>query len=380
MSLFLALFFFLYSGMHFYAYRKLSAAFPLPLPGACFVIAGMLVMIFAPLFVRLLERSGFGSVAVPLAYAGYLWMGFLFLFFVVMLAIDLGGLVVRCIGWGVQRDCLPYLAGRHAFILASALALVISCYAYHEALAVGVENVVIPTTKLPATVKSLKIAQISDVHLGLVVQQKRLARIVREIEKVQPDLLVSTGDLIDGQTDGMATLADALVKVRPRFGKFAVTGNHEYYAGIENSLSFMNRAGFVVLQGEARDIGGLIAVVGVDDPAGMRFGSSGIPEEKVLKQVPPGQFVLLLKHRPLVNKGSVGSFDLQLSGHVHKGQIFPFGMVTYLFYPVKTGLTMIMDCYRLYISRGTGTWGPPLRFLAPPEITVIELVRSSVKE
>ncbi len=380
MSIILVLFFFLYGGMHYYAYRKLIGAFHLPLPIACSVIACMLLMVFAPLCIRLLEKAGFGSVAVPLAYVGYLWMGFLFLFFVTMLTLDLGQLIIRCGGALTHRDFLLFFTDRQAFVITVVVSLGISFYGYLEAGNIRLEKIVVPTSKLPLNVKSFKIVQISDVHLGLVVREKRLKRIIREIENAHPDLLVSTGDLIDGQTDGMETLSDELRKVHPRFGKFAVTGNHEYYAGIKTSLDFMQRAGFTVLQGGMQDVGGMMAVVGVDDPAGMKFGNGEVREEDILQRVPRGQFVLLLKHRPIVNKGSIGSFDLQLSGHIHKGQIFPFGMVTYLFYPVKTGLTRFVDSCRLYVSRGTGTWGPPLRFLATPEVTVVELVNSSAKE
>jgi uncharacterized protein len=127
-------------------------------------------------------------------------------------------------------------------------------------------------------------------------------------------------------------------------------------------------------------VGGFMTVVGVDDPAGTRFGYGKIKEEAILENVSHGRFILLLKHRPVLTKQSVGLFDLQLSGHIHKGQIFPFEIITYLFYPVKTGLSRIMAASYLYVSRGTGTWGPPIRFLAPPEVTVIELVGRSLKE
>ncbi|HKZ17475.1 MAG TPA: hypothetical protein VJ161_08435 [Geobacteraceae bacterium] len=99
-----------------------------------------------------------------------------------------------------------------------------------------------------------------------------------------------------------------------------------------------------------------------------------VAEKDLLRQLPNSRFTLFLKHRPVVEKGSAGLFDLQLSGHIHKGQIFPFNLVTRLFYPVKTGFSHLQGNAALYVSRGTGTWGPPVRFLAPPEITVIDLV------
>ncbi|MGA7826149.1 MAG: metallophosphoesterase [Geobacteraceae bacterium] len=377
MSLFLLTFLSLYAGMHYYAFRKLSSAFPLSFPATFTLVVWMLIMVLAPLLVRLFEREGLDAVAVPCAFTGYTWMGILFLFCVTMLSIDLVRVVVRIAGFFLQRDLLCFVSDRSAFLMACVVSLGVSFYGYREAKDVRLEKVVIPTSKLPPSIKSFRIVQISDVHLGLVVHDKRLHTIINEIEKAHPDLLVSTGDLVDGQTDGMATLSTALVKVYAPFGKIAVTGNHEYYAGIKNSLDFMQKAGFTVLQGELHDVDGVLTVAGVDDPAGAHFGAVKGSEASLLAKANHGRYVLLLKHRPVVAKESIGLFDLQLSGHVHNGQIFPFGLVTHLFYPVQSGLSRIMDSVYLYVSRGTGTWGPPIRFLAPPEVTVIELVNTS---
>lgn len=375
MSLFLLTFISLYAGMHYYAFRKVNAAFPLTTLGIIALVAWMMLMILAPVFVRMLEKAGFETLAVPLAVTGYTWMGFLFLLCVTMVMIDSGRVLLWLGGLCFQREALAFVTARQAFLLAGILSLGISIYGYREAQAVRLEKVVIPTCKLPPSIRSFRIVQISDVHLGLIIREQRLQKIIHEIELAQPDLLVSTGDLVDGQLDGMTTLSDALGDVHAPFGKIAVTGNHEYYAGIKNSLDFMRQAGFSVLQGELRDVAGILTVAGVDDPAGARFGSGKISEEGLLKKAPHGRYVVLLKHRPVAAPQSVGLFDLQLSGHIHKGQIYPFGLVTHLFYPVQTGLSRILDACFLYVSRGTGTWGPQIRFLAPPEVTVIDLVR-----
>ncbi|MCX5882071.1 MAG: metallophosphoesterase, partial [Deltaproteobacteria bacterium] len=198
-----------------------------------------------------------------------------------------------------------------------------------------------------------------------------------KINGAAPDLLVSTGDLVDGQINRMTGLAELLRDIRPKFGKFAVTGNHEVYAGLDQAVSFTEHAGFKVLRNEGSTAGGLINVVGVDDPTIERVTHSRqVPEKALLSNVPSDKLTLLLKHRPVVDRESLGLFDLQLSGHIHKGQIFPFNLVTRLFYPVRTGLLLYPQNSALYVSRGTGTWGPPIRFLAPPEVTVIELIHA----
>ena len=144
------------------------------------------------------------------------------------------------------------------------------------------------------------------------------------------------------------------------------------------ATTFLQRSGFDLLRGGCRDAGDYLTVVGVDDPAGGQSGEfRDNDEQRLLASVPAGRFVLLLKHRPVVSPDSQGRFDLQLSGHVHKGQVFPFNLLTWLSFPVRAGLNPLAGGGVLYVSRGSGTWGPPIRFLAPPEVTVIDLVPTS---
>jgi len=191
----------------------------------------------------------------------------------------------------------------------------------------------------------------------------------------EPDILVSTGDLVDGQINGMGGLAELIHGVNPRYGKFAITGNHEFYAGLSQAMDFTEKAGFRILRGEGLTVEGLVNIAGVDDPAGNTNELyKGISEKELLSGLPREKFTLLLKHRPLIDKNALGLFDLQLSGHTHKGQIFPFSLITWMYYPVDSGCLKLVDNCYMYVSRGAGTWGPPIRFLSPPEVTVVELV------
>jgi hypothetical protein len=170
-------------------------------------------------------------------------------------------------------------------------------------------------------------------------------------------------------------LGEFLQEIQPRYGKFAVTGNHEYYAGLSQPLDFTQRAGFTVLRGEVQTLPIGIHIAGVDDPIGNRYGlNKNITEKELLSNPDREGFTILLKHRPVVDQDAAGLFDLQLSGHVHKGQIFPFNLLTYIHYPVRAGHNSLASGSSIYVSRGTGTWGPPVRFLAPPEVTVIDLI------
>ena len=376
MTLFLLSFFLIYGGVHLYAFLKVKAAFALSSSVSIPVALWMGVMVLAPVIVHLSEKAGHELFARILSFGGYTWMGILFLFFSSSLAIDLYRFLISLSGMIFGVDLSPISPSkRAAFYIPFCAAVAVSFYGYFEARDIQTERVRIKTPKIPAEAGRVKIVQISDVHLGLIVREERLKRILKEVKSESPDILVSTGDLVDGQINDLTGLVCLLAEVNPKHGKFAVTGNHEFYAGLDQALEFTTRAGFRVLRGDRFTIGGLVTIAGVDDPAGMRSGPGhGRSEKELLSGIHPDTFTILLKHRPLIDTHVIGLFDLQLSGHVHKGQIFPFSLITWLYYPVHAGMLNIRDNSLLYVSRGSGTWGPPIRFLSPPEVTVIELV------
>lgn len=336
----------------------------------------MTVTTLAPVIVRLLEKAGYDLLARIDSFLGYSWVGVLFLFCSFSLVIDFYRLMFFLGRLLLRTDLSPLkLSNHYAFFIPLLLALSVAIYGYFEARDIRTEKLTIKTPKVPEAAGRLRIVQISDVHLGLIVRHDRLERILKEVRRADPDILVSTGDLVDGQINALTGLAESLREINPRYGKFAVTGNHEFYAGLDQALVFTRKAGFTVLSDEGLTIAGVINIAGVDDPAEKYFGiSRRATEEEVLSGLPREKFTLLLKHRPLLDKEALGLFDFQLSGHVHKGQIFPFSIATWLYYPIDSGIRKLPGNAYLYVSRGSGTWGPPIRFLAPPEVTVIDLM------
>jgi hypothetical protein len=310
------------------------------------------------------------------SWAGYTWMGVIFLFFSFSLLIDIYRLTTSGAGFILRHDLSNLLpTDRHAFIIPFLISIGIAGYGYFEAANIRTERLVIRSHKIPAETGRVRVAQISDVHLGLIVREQRLKSILAEVEKANPDILVSTGDLVDGQIDNLTGLAALLRDINPRYGKYAITGNHEFYAGLDQSIAFTEQAGFRMLRGSWIDIQNVFAIAGVDDSQAKSFGLYlGKTEKELLADIPEGRFVLLLKHRPLLDGASDRRFDLQLSGHVHKGQIFPFSIITALYYDTQAGFASLADGSLLYVSRGSGTWGPPIRFLSPPEVTIIDIV------
>jgi predicted MPP superfamily phosphohydrolase len=373
-TLFLVSFFVLYGGMHLYAFLKAKAALSLGAATGVSLAIFMALMIAAPFIVRFFERSGMEHPARVTACIGYAWLGVLFLFSSYLFAFDIYRVLISAGRLLTHKDLsFLILPVRTAFFLPLVLSLLTSLYGYFEARDIRTEHVEIKTQKVPPEVGRLRIVQISDVHLGLIVREERLKRIIAIVKKADPDILVATGDLVDGDVCRLNGLSDMLKEINPKAGKYAITGNHEFYAGLEQAKCFIRDSGFTLLRGES--VSGIINIAGVDDPAGERLGlSRKVNERDLLSGFPKEKFTLLLKHRPLIDPSAVGLFDLQLSGHVHKGQIFPFTILTWLYYPVLSGFANVGDGSYLYESRGAGTWGPPIRVLAPPEVAVIDLV------
>ena len=378
MSLFLLSFFLVYGSMHAYAFFRARSALAFG-PGTTIVLLSLLaVLLCAPILAHSLTRHGYEGAARVVALAGYLWMGFLFFLTCLNLSADLLRLPLRAMGRGGDAaNAAALLSGRTAFFWIVGLSAALSAYAIVEASRIGVVRVRIVTDRLPASVPSLRIAQISDLHLGLIHRIGKAREVAAIVAGERPDIFVSTGDLVDGQLDGVAELAEILRGIPAPRGKFASLGNHEYYAGIDRSIAFTRKSGFTLLRDESVTVDNAVRIAGVDDPAGAQFGRTGGPTEAVLLGDPPGgRFTLLLKHRPRLDPVTGGQFDLQLSGHTHDGQIFPFRLLTRLVYPLLAGDHPVPGGGILHVSRGTGTWGPPMRFLAPPEITVVDIESS----
>jgi len=376
MVLFLLVFFLIYGGLHLYLFAKIRGAFHPGFGSGLCLIFFLIVMLLAPIAVRVSERYGFESLSRIISYVGYLWMGALFLFITLSLIFDFYHFFIHAGGFIFRRD-LSHLVipPMYALMLPVILSLVLNVYGYFEAKDVRTERITIGSSKIPEKTGRIRIVQITDIHLGLVVREDRMRRIIEEVIKTEPDILVSTGDLVDGQINNLDEAMGLLREIRPKYGKYAVTGNHEFFAGLDQALEFLGNSGFTVLRGEGVTVAGLINIIGVDDPAGIRYGLfKGVSEGELLSRFPRAHFTVLLKHLPIVERDASGMFELQLSGHTHGGQIFPFCFITKLFFPFHEGNFTFRNNSRLYVSRGAGTWGPPIRFLSPPEITVIDIV------
>jgi hypothetical protein len=377
MTLFIFFIFFVYGGVHVYAFLKARQALGFGWAAGALLALFMLAMVGAIFLIRTLERHDLELTARTLSWVTYLWMAAIFLYFCSSLAFDIANQLLRVPAWlGIQNEFIRPLQPRFTFTVSLALSLLICVYGYFDAQNIRTERLVFETDRLPKGTDKDTIAQISDVHLGLVVRCDRLVAMLEAVKAANPDIFVVTGDLVDAQINHLPGLRELIQEVPARYGKFAITGNHEYYAGLDKAIEFIQHAGLTMLRGESRDLG-IIQIAGVDDRAAIQTKTgTPAPDRVALANTDRSKkFVLFLKHQPHPDSDAIGMYDLMLSGHTHKGQIWPFSYFSRRAHPLHAGRYDVGKGSVVYTSRGTGTWGPPIRFLAPPEVTVIELVR-----
>ncbi|MET8910299.1 metallophosphoesterase [Micromonospora sp. NPDC004551] len=270
------------------------------------------------------------------------------------------------------------LLARGAAIFAGLTAAGVTGYGVRTAMGPPrLDRVQIPLAKLPRAMDGLRIATVSDIHLGPLRGRSHTERIVAMINRLDADLVAVVGDLVDGSVAELGPAAEPLRDLRSRYGSFFVTGNHEYYSGVEEWVREVDRLGLRVLQNERQEIrarGGVLDLAGVNDVTAAGTGLAAPADyAAALGDRDPGRPVVLLAHQPVAaHEAAKFGVDLQLSGHTHGGQMVPFNLLVKLQQPVVSGLGEV-DGTKVYVTNGAGFWGPPVRVGAPPQVTLVEL-------
>ncbi len=270
---------------------------------------------------------------------------------------------------------------RRSFLVASILALGSAIIGFIQATAgPRIYEVEIPLANLPAGLNGFKIAQISDLHIGPTIRRNYAKKVVKMINGLAPDLVALTGDLVDGSVAQLRRAVEPLGEIKAKHGMFFVTGNHEYYWGAQKWIEEFRRLGARVLLNEHAVIsknGHELVVAGIADPTAGQLHASGAPDPaRAVHGAPQEAIKILLAHQPAVYKeASRAGVHLQLSGHTHGGQFFPWNIVVALVHRYYKGLRKHENMW-VYVSRGAGYWGPPLRFGVPAEITLLRLKRA----
>jgi predicted MPP superfamily phosphohydrolase len=337
---------------------------------AIFALAALVPLVF--LGMRWLPRAVIG----PAAWIVYTWLGFaLYLFLLTALSDAARGVAAIAGVLPNDPERRRLLARAVAGAVAVASGFIGLAGAANVARGFAVRRVRVPLARLPRSASGYSIVQVTDVHVGPTIGRAFIEAIVRETNALAPDMVVITGDLVDGTVEQLRHLVEPLRDLKAKDGIFFVTGNHEYYSGADAWIAHLGSLGIRVLRNERVAIGDAFDLAGVDDTSAHRMlPHHGQDVPKALAGRDPSRAVVLLAHQPKALKDARRcAVDLQISGHVHGGQMVPFNWIARLDQPVIAGLHLVEQTW-VYVSTGTGYWGPPMRVGPGAELTRIELV------
>jgi hypothetical protein len=372
------------AAVHYYLYRRLVVAPALPQPW--FTVARITLIALAvsiPLSFLIARLLGTGTSRY-LLFPVYVWMGLMLMFFFVLLSFEL----VRGLAWifgrlAPNQDLLADPARRLFFsrvLAGTATGTILAAAGLGIARGLGklvVRPVEVTLAKLPRELDGFRIAQLTDLHLGPTRGRDWLAEVVEKTNAARPDLVAITGDLVDGTVAQLAATVAPLRALKAPHGVFFTTGNHEYFADLSGWLAYLPKLGLRVLHNERVPIeraGARFDLAGVDDHDGRRFAPGHGPDvARAMKGRDPDRAVVLLAHQPrTVADAARHGVQLMLSGHTHGGQIWPWRYLVLLQQPYVSGLHD-HEGTQIYVSEGTGFWGPPIRLGTTAEITLITL-------
>jgi len=377
---FLAVIVLVLGSMHYYLWARLVRDPQLPaLTGRILTIAFVTLAVLVPaslVFVRRLR----GHVAPAFVWIAFLWLGIGFLLAAFFSFVDVGRFAL----WAGRRltgNEVPFDPARRTF-LARALAVGVSGTVLGLAgsgvrSALGrlrVKEVPVRLAGLPRHLDGFRLVQISDLHIGALLHHSWVEGVVERVLSTHPDAVAITGDLVDGSVDELRQHVAPLagLAAAPR-GAFFVTGNHEYYSGVAEWLRHLPSLGIRPLRNERVELAPGLDLAGIHDPSGLGTREYAPSLDRALAGRDPQRPLVLLAHQPRqFAEAARKGVSLTLSGHTHGGQIWPFSWIVALVQPYLAGLHREGDA-QIYVSRGTGFWGPPMRVFAPPEIAVLTL-------
>lgn len=391
-SIFLVVSLAVVGGMHTYLWLRLVRDPALPEPWRRVATVALVALALAvPLGIVAL-RAAPQPLARILPVAAFTWLGLAFMLFCALAAVDLiraaahGGELLA--DWLRRRPDPPADPARRIFVaraLAGGAALATggaAALAFRAATGPAeITDVPVRLERLPPALSGLTIAQITDLHVGPTIGERDVRRVVEQTNALRPDVVAITGDLVDGSVGDLGRAVAELARLRARHGVYFVTGNHEYYSGVAEWLEALRGMGIRVLRNERvtiGDPGASIDLAGVDDWSAARMNGGHEGElRRALAGRDPDRGLVLLAHQPRgIGEAVKAGVGLQLSGHTHGGQIVPFNLLVAATQPYVKGLHRHAEGDRaghIFVSRGTGYWGPPLRLGSPPEIARVVL-------
>ncbi len=338
------------------------------------VIYIVLFILLAASFIAamFLERADIISIGKPLSWVGSFWLGAFVYLLLITAAIDLLRLINHFVHYFpsfITAD--PLQAARATAISVICLVGLIVIYGFINAHIIRVRKYDIRVDKYSGSRKSLNLVMASDIHLSSIINNGRITAIVNKINSLSPDIVLLPGDILDGDLNPVVhqNLGEALRQIKAPLGVYAVTGNHEYIGGVEKACKYIAEHGVKLLRDSTAFIDSSFYIVGREDRSARKRKTLAELMENVDKKYP----VILMDHQPFhLKEAEESGVDLQLSGHTHYGQMWPFNYITDMVYELAYGY-LVKGKTHIYVSSGVGTWGPPLRIVADPEIVNFRL-------
>ena len=324
---------------------------------------------------RFLERKFLNAVSAFFVWVGSFWLGAMVYYLLFVILIDIIRLLNVLFGFLPVSFYSPDYQVLF-FLCVSSVVILIVILGYFNAANPVIKELNININKRAGVLKSLRIVMASDIHLGTIINRKRLRKIVDMINSLEPDIILLPGDVVDEDIGPVIkqNAGELLRTLKAKYGVYAVIGNHEYIGGVEPSVEYLTEHGLIVLRDKTVKVADSFYIIGREDRASKGFaGIRRKPLNQLIEGVDKNLPVILMDHQPLrLEEPEVIGIDLQLSGHTHHGQLWPFNFITKKLYEVSMGYKQKGNTH-YYVSCGVGSWGPPMRTGNRPEIVQITL-------
>ncbi|OGU55676.1 MAG: hypothetical protein A2V66_01945 [Ignavibacteria bacterium RBG_13_36_8] len=366
----------IYSSVNFYIFKRALSIVPQVSPHRTIFTIIFVLIVVSYIAGRILERYSISFFSDALIWIGSFWIAFMFYFFLAFLLIDLLRLMNHFTGLFPELITTNYEKVKHitALVVVAVVTLMVIAGHINTKFPV-IKRINIQIDKKITYLKELRIAVVSDIHLGTIVGKAYARKVVSKINSLNPDLILMPGDIIDEDIAPVLNnnICEELQKLKSKYGTYAVTGNHEYIGGVRAAVDYLTKNNINIISDTAITIDNKFVLVGREDRAiGQFTGGKRKPLKEIVKDIDFSLPVILMDHQPFVlNEAEENGINLQLSGHTHHGQMWPLNYITQKIYEVSWGYLQKGNTH-YYVSCGVGGWGPPIRTVSRPEI--IELV------
>ncbi len=375
--IFFSIFFTIYGLSNYYIYIRGAQAIPSGSSLKTPYVVLFLIISSSFIVGRILERFTLSFISELFVWIGSIWLAAMLYFFLAIVFLDLIRLLNHFFHFFPSCVTNDYAKTKAVTGLVTLCAVTILLTAgFINALTLQIRTLEITIPKKVAEMKSMNIVAVSDIHLGTIIGRKRFDRIVEKINALQPDIVLFPGDIVDEDLAPVIkdNLGESLKNIKPKYGVYAITGNHEYIGGVEEACRYLTEHGVTMLRDTAIKINHTLFLIGREDRSIGQFqGKRRKTLEELMQGVDTTSPVILMDHQPFHLEEAVRNrVDLQLSGHTHHGQLWPLNLITNRVYEISWGY-LKKEQTHIYVSSGAGSWGPPIRLGNTPEIVNIRL-------